>query len=194
VTRRVKLTAVTALVLSGAAPPLAGAAPGTSGGAGLGGTTLTASHATGAYESETAWNTLPALPGGHSSASAGGFSGLSARPGYQEGIHAAGSTRGVPDAAADAGFNSGMALAISDGSQYLLGGATGTSAAAPLWAALIALADQRAGHDLGFVNPAIYRIAEGPAYPAAFHDVITGGNTVEDPPVTIPGSASSPRT
>ena len=154
---------------------------------GVGGTTLTASHATGAYDSETAWNTLPALPGGHSSASAGGFSGLFARPGYQAGVHATGGARGVPDVAADAGFNSGMALAISDGSQYLLGGATGTSAAAPLWAALIALADQRAGHDLGFVNPAIYRIAEGPAYPAAFHDVTTGGNTVEDPPVTIPG-------
>jgi kumamolisin len=33
-----------------------------------GGTTLTADATTGAYEGETAWNTLPSMPGGHSSA------------------------------------------------------------------------------------------------------------------------------
>jgi subtilase family serine protease len=158
---------------------------------GVGGTTLAASHSSGAYESETAWNTLPALPGGHSSASAGGFSQLFARPGYQDGVAGGGETRGVPDVAGDAGFDSGMALAISDGGQYLLGGATGTSAAAPLWAALIALANQDAGRDLGFVNPAVYRIAEGPAYRAAFHDITAGNNTVEDPPVTIAGYQAS---
>jgi subtilase family serine protease len=95
--------------------------------------------------------------------------------------------RGVPDVSADAGFSSGMAIVISDSTQYLIGGATGTSAAAPVWAALIALADQQAHHDLGSVNPAIYRIAESPAYPAAFHDVTSGNNTVKDPPVTITG-------
>jgi subtilase family serine protease len=46
-----------------------------------------------------------------------------------------------------------MAIVISDSTQYLIGGATGTSAAAPVWAALIALADQQAHHDLGSVNP-----------------------------------------
>jgi len=153
----------------------------------VGGTTLAANTAAGAYESETAWNTLPSEPGGHSSASGGGFSHLSAKPSYQDGIAGIGAMRGVPDVAADAGFYSGMAIVVSDSKQYLIGDATGTSAAAPLWAALIALADQQAGHDLGFVNPAIYRIAESPAYPTAFHDVTSGDNTVKDPPVTITG-------
>jgi hypothetical protein len=36
-----------------------------------------------------------------------------------------------------------------------------TSTTGPFWAGLIALADQEAGHPLGFVNPAIYRIARG---------------------------------
>jgi len=152
-----------------------------------GGTTLTARARTGAYRSETAWNTLPSEPGGHSSASAGGFSHLYARPRYQRGLPGIGAMRGVPDVAGDAGFNSGMALVVSDRKQYLIGGATGTSAAAPLWAALIALADQQAHHDLGFVNPAIYRIARSAAYAAAFHDVTSGNNTVKDPPVTITG-------
>jgi hypothetical protein len=38
----------------------------------------------------------------------------------------------------------------------------GTSASAPIWAAIIALADQAADHHLGFVNPAIYLIARSP--------------------------------
>jgi hypothetical protein len=50
----------------------------------------------------------------------------------------------------------------------------GTSAAAPLWAGLIALADQYAGRHLGFVNPAIYRIAHSLAYHRAFHDITSG--------------------
>jgi subtilase family serine protease len=56
--------------------------------------------------------------------------------------------------------------------------AQGTSAATPLWAAVIALADQDAGCHLGFVNPAIYAIARGAAYDRAFHDVVTGDNSV----------------
>ena len=53
---------------------------------------------------------------------------------------------------------------------------SGVSAATPFWAGLIALADQEAGHPLGFVNPAIYRIARGPAYHTAFHDITIGNN------------------
>jgi subtilase family serine protease len=155
-----------------------------------GGTTLTASPQTGAYIGETAWNTLPKLPGGHSSASGGGFSHLFARPGYQQGVP--GTMRGVPDVAADAGFSSGMAVVASSSAQYLIQGATGTSAAAPLWAGVIALADQQAHRGLGFVNPAIYRIASGPYYQAAFHDITTGSNTVDVPPVTITGYQAAP--
>ena len=162
----------------------------------VGGTSLTANPVTGAYISETAWNTpgLPSQPG----ASGGGFSHLFARPAYQDGVPGIGATRGVPDVAADAESGTGMALAFSrgGGQGYLLVGAGGTSASAPFWAGLIALADQEAGHPLGFVNPAIYRIARGPLYHQAFHDITTGNNTVvltsTSPPVTITGYPAGP--
>jgi subtilase family serine protease len=150
----------------------------------VGGTTLTANPTTGAYESETAWNVQSGAPDG----SGGGFSRLFARPGYQKGVPGIGATRGVPDVAGEATGTSGMALVFSapGGSQVLLG-AGGTSAAAPFWAGLIALADQEAGRPLGFVNPAIYRIAQSPQYHQAFHDITTGTNTVTLGGTTITG-------
>jgi subtilase family serine protease len=113
------------------------------------------------------------------------------------GVPGTGATRGVPDVAADASGPTGMALAFSKpGGSYELIGAGGTSAAAPFWAGLIALADQEAGHPLGFVNPAIYRIARGPLYHKAFHDITTGNNTAvftsTSPPVTITGYQAGP--
>ena len=68
----------------------------------------------------------------------------------------------------------------------------GTSAAAPFWAGLIALADQDAGHALGLVNPAIYRIAEGPQYHKAFHDISAGNNTVNLNGHTVTGYEAGP--
>jgi subtilase family serine protease len=166
---------------------------------GVGGTSLTANPVTGAYISETAWNnyTPPGLPppGGHSFGSGGGFSHLFARPAYQDGVPGIGATRGVPDVAGDASSSTGLALALgAPGGGYELIGAGGTSAGAPFWAGLIALADQEAGHPLGFVNPAIYRIARGPLYHQAFHDVVTGNNTVvfTSPRVTITGYQAGP--
>jgi subtilase family serine protease len=88
-----------------------------------------------------------------------------------------------------------MAMALSEGSQhYVLAGTSGTSAAAPLWAAVIALAGQYAGRPLGFVNPAIYRIGRSPASRKAFHDITTGTNTVQYPPlaITITGYHAAP--
>jgi subtilase family serine protease len=154
-----------------------------------GGTSLTANPVTGAYISETAWSD----PGNQPSASGGGFSRLFARPAYQDGVPGIGATRGVPDVAADASGTTGMALAFSaPGGSYELIGAGGTSAAAPFWAGLIALADQEAGHPLGFVNPAIYRIARGPLYHKAFHDITTGKSTVLLNGVTVTGYQAGP--
>jgi subtilase family serine protease len=153
---------------------------------GVGGTSLTANPITGAYISETTYSTS-------SSGSGGGFSHLFARPAYQDGVPGIGATRGVPDVAADAEGSTGMALAFSaPGGSYQLIGAGGTSAGAPFWAGLIALADQEAGHPLGFVNPAIYQIARGPQYHTAFHDITTGNNTVALNGVTIPGYQAGP--
>jgi subtilase family serine protease len=162
---------------------------------GVGGTSLTAGHVTGGYRSETAWNN-PEQP--VNGASGGGFSHRFARPGYQDGVPGIGASRGVPDVAADGNSETGMALAFSapGGGSYRLIGAGGTSAGAPFWAGLIALADQEAGHPLGFVNPAIYRIARGPLYHQAFHDITTGSNTVVlssgSTPVTISGYHAGP--
>ena len=147
-----------------------------------GGTTLDASYQTGAYKGEMAWNS-------YTDATAGGFSHLFSRPSYQDGIPGIGATRGVPDVAADANNLTGMALAFSDGGILP---ARGTSAATPLWAAVIALADQDAGQHLGFVNPAIYRIAHSPAYHRAFHDVVTGDNSVMLPSRVVVGYQAGP--
>jgi len=162
----------------------------------VGGTTLQASHVTGAYAGETAWNTAPQPPlTAHSYASGGGFSGLFPRPAYQDGVPGTGRGRGVPDVAADASWgaaSTGMALAFAQPKgQYAVIPASGTSAAAALWAAVIALADQYAGHDLGFVDPALYRIGGSPSYHAAFHHITAGTNTVLFPPDTVTGYRAS---
>ncbi len=157
----------------------------------VGGTTLAANPKTGAYSGEMAWNTISGLA--TSDASGGGFSHLFSRPGYQDSVAGIGATRGVPDVAADADANTGMALATSDGRQrYILTPARDTSAATPLWAALIALADQDAGRHLGFVNAGIYRIGRSTSYHKAFHDVTTGGNTVIFSSRMITGYQASP--
>jgi hypothetical protein len=80
-----------------------------------GGTSLTASHKTGAYIGETAWGLPFGNPGTAFQASGGGFSRLFSRPGYQDGVAGIGASRGVPDVASDASGHTGMAIAISDG-------------------------------------------------------------------------------
>ncbi|MBO0748684.1 MAG: hypothetical protein J2O47_10040 [Acidimicrobiaceae bacterium] len=78
------------------------------------------------------------------------------------------------------------------GGQYSITGRGGTSATAPMWAGLIALADQDAGRYLGFVNAAVCRIARGPSTPGAFHDVVEGSNATSFPPHTIGGYRAKP--
>jgi subtilase family serine protease len=129
-----------------------------------------------------AWN-------GDTNASGGGYSSLFPRPAYQDRLPRAGATRGVPDVAANNDSTTAMALVFSDGS---LGPASDANAATPLWAGVIALADSEAGQHLGLVNPAIYQIARGPAYHQAFHDVITGDNSVLWPTGVFVGYNAGP--
>jgi len=118
---------------------------------------------------ETAWSDPPL--GG---ASGGGESICFDLPSWQSGLEltlTGGVTRplekrGVPDVAADAAPGSGYRIRV-DGADVVAGG---TSAVAPLWAALIACANAAAGAPLGFVNPLFY------AAGAAFRDVICGDN------------------
>lgn len=90
--------------------------------------------------------------------------------------------REVPDVSADADpatgyevyWNGADTVPEPSGWQAL----GGTSAAAPVWAALFTLADASpgcAGTPLGFAGPALYRAAAG-NYRGDFHDVTAGGN------------------
>jgi YVTN family beta-propeller protein len=82
--------------------------------------------------------------------------------------------REVPDVSADA--NPDTAYVVYDGGTW--GALGGTSAATPLWAALIALVDSSpacAGTSVGFANPALYRAA-GRSESTYFNDITTGTN------------------
>jgi subtilase family serine protease len=142
----------------------------------VGGTSLTADPSTGAYRSETVWNGQLGSVSESEGASGGGFSHLYARPAYQDGVPGIGATRGVPDVAGDADPGTGLSVAVTADGKTQIVSASGTSASAPLWGGIMALADQDAHHDLGFVNPAIYRIARGSSYREAFHDITSGSN------------------
>jgi subtilase family serine protease len=159
---------------------------------GAGGTSLTASHTTGAWQAETAFGLADGTAGSSFQASGGGFSRLFSRPGYQDGVPGVGATRGVPDVSADASGHVNLGIVLHNGNWSMISNGGGTSASAPIWAALIALADQYAGRHLGFVNPAIYQIARGPSYHQAFHDITMGNNTAEFPPKTIAGYRAAP--
>jgi subtilase family serine protease len=95
--------------------------------------------------------------------------------------------RGIPDVAYQASARTGVLVYdAGEGGWFIVGG---TSSGSPQWAGLIAMADQMKGSDVGFINPALYSIANNPAkYAADFHDVTTGNNQL-DP--SIPGYSAS---
>lgn len=63
--------------------------------------------------------------------------------------------RGVPDVASNASLNSGYSGLFMGGGLIGYPG-NGTSAAAPLWAGLIAVLNSNSGFNLGFANPSFY--------------------------------------
>jgi subtilase family serine protease len=131
----------------------------------VGGTSLNMSNDGASYGTlETAW------PG-----SSGGIGSSVAIPSYQAGIAgkngASSSNRNVPDVSAQAAF---VDIFLNGG----VVSASGTSAAAPLWAGFMALVNQQAAiygsPSVGFANPAMYAIAATSAYSTTFHDVVSG--------------------
>ena len=140
----------------------------------VGGTTVFES-VEGIYFKEAAWGGPVAEIG-----SGGGASQFYPVPDYQKVVaQAAGhGLRQVPDVAADSDPATGFHI-IFGGQE---GQAGGTSAAAPLWAATVALIDQdlkRKGlRETGYANPAIYWMGVNASrLPApAFHDVTIGNN------------------
>ncbi len=133
----------------------------------VGGTTLSVDSA-GNYLGETAW-----------SGGGGGTSTLEAEPSYQTPFQNTGK-RTIPDVAMDADPNSGVPVydSYDDGTSTPWAQVGGTSLAAPMFAGLIAVADQgRALNGLGTLDgrsqalPAIYAAAA-----SNFHDVTSGGD------------------
>jgi hypothetical protein len=134
----------------------------------VGGTVLTTAATSANWAYETTW-----------SGSGGGIDPLTALPSWQRGLstpanQGSATYRNIPDVAC-------VALSIwvvaNNGSSF---GSGGTSAAAPLWAGFIALANEQAANSnkppVGFLNPPIYAIGKGPNYSLCFHDITTGNN------------------
>lgn len=118
---------------------------------------------------ETVWNELASKEG----ATGGGVSEAFPLPTYQSGVGVPKGPdgfvgRGVPDVAGDADPSTGYAVRV-DGLSTVIGG---TSAVAPLWAALVARINQALGTPAGFLNPLLYS-ARGRA---TFRDVTSGNN------------------
>jgi subtilase family serine protease len=111
-------------------------------------------------------------------AGGGGLSALFGRPAYQDGVrNVVGSRRGVPDISMSAACDGGVVTyATYGGALAGWSPSCGTSEATPLFAGIVALADQVAGHRLGPVNPALYRLAAARA--PGIVDVTKGNNTV----------------
>jgi subtilase family serine protease len=157
---------------------------------GVGGTHLNANFTTGAYQSESVWN-----DSGTSvdiGAGGGGFSTKYLRPSYQ-GFANHNAFRGVPDVAFNADIFGGVLAVCSEcgagpGAFFIF---AGTSSGSPQWAAITALADQAAGHRLGFLNPTLYVIGVAVTnYNFAFHDITSGNNAWD---VTgVPGYSAAP--
>jgi kumamolisin len=131
-----------------------------------GGTKLVASAT--AITSETVWNELASNEG----ATGGGVSTQFALPAWQQSSNVPKGTsnfvgRGTPDVAGDADPTTGYQVLV-DGQNQVIGG---TSAVAPLWAALIARYNQQLGQSLGDPHQAFYDIGQ-----TAFNDITQGSN------------------
>jgi kumamolisin len=132
-----------------------------------GGTKLDAKGST--IVSEVVWNELANKEG----ATGGGVSNVFVLPAWQAKAHVPASSvstggHGVPDVAGDAGPTTGYTIRV-DGQTTVIGG---TSAVAPLWAGLIAVANQQLGSHVGFIQPAIYAAKAA----SAFNDITQGNN------------------
>jgi kumamolisin len=116
----------------------------------------------------------------------GGVSAFYSMPSWQQGPgvnntqYNPNTMRSIPDVSADADPASGAAIYVStpSGSEWTQGG--GTSQSTPIWAGIAALINQylqqKGLHRVGFLNPALYHIADSNVSYRAFHDITVGTN------------------
>lgn len=132
-----------------------------------GGTKLSGSGST--ITSEVVWNEQASNEG----ATGGGVSNVFPLPSWQANSNVPAPTnsaggRGVPDVCGDADPATGYTVRV-DGQTMVIGG---TSAVAPLWAGLIAVANQQNGTTAGFLQPQIYAAKAK----SGFRDITSGNN------------------
>jgi subtilase family serine protease len=134
-------------------------------------------------------------PGPQALGTGGGVSTVFARPWYQDSVAGVvGQQRGTPDIAMSAAcsglVNTYQSFPGQPAGWYV---DCGTSEATPLFAGIVALADQVAGHSLGLINPALYAMSA--AHAPGLVDVTAGNNTVsflQPTLVTVKGYAAGP--
>ena len=145
--------------------------------------------APGTYQGEVAWNEYD-----NSWVSGGGFSVLYNQPFYQLLAFNSNKGRGVPDVAFNASIEHGVLTWLDVPGDYT-GWVTfgGTSVGTPGWASIVAIADQKAGHSLGFINMALYLNAiNKKTYATDFHDITSGNNSVVENGVAVTGYNAGP--
>ena len=154
---------------------------------GVGGTQLHLDANGNRLSDDTVWNDTYSQPaqefingdsGPSPLAAGGGKSIIFARPAYQNLVRkVVGRARGVPDISMSAACNGAVDVYQSFGGQPAGWYPTcGTSEATPLFAGIVALADQVAHHPLGLINPALYLMAA--QHQRGLVDVTSGDNTV----------------
>jgi subtilase family serine protease len=143
---------------------------------------------------DNVWNDTNVL--GSPAAGSGGVSSVFPRPAYQNGVKSVvGAHRGTPDVSMTAAVDGAALVQLgflgADSGIYLIGG---TSEATPIFAGVVAVADQAAHHDLGLINPALYSLAAQHA--PGLVDITIGNNTVtftqNGKTYTVPGYAAVP--
>ena len=156
----------------------------------MGGTYPTGLWNNGAYGSEQVWNEV--LASGFAGAGGGAPSTVYPAPPWQLGL-APSSMRAVPDVSYNAASNGGVIVVM--GGRH--GVAAGTSAGAPQWAAIVALANEvrgkRGNNPLGLATPQLWSLARDRGnYRQDFHDIIAGNNTLFGVDSGLPGFNAVP--
>ena len=145
----------------------------------------------GEYGGEQAWSEpVPFFPG--AGAGGGAPSVVYKAPLWQHGMTGS-SMRAEPDVSYNAAFNGGVVVVFA-GRHGVVGG---TSAGAPQWAAIVALANEVRGKrglpPLGLATPQLWQLArERSSYRKDFHDITVGSNALGGPGSGLPGFNAGP--